>query len=100
MHHAFEIIRQTCEKWANTSKQRRDRPRYIPGFNWDELLLLNTGNRKASDPRDLVYTMLGLVDNNAEPSRMEADYRLTTAKVFARATVRIMQKINSLELLV
>jgi len=99
MHHAFENTRQTFEKWANASKQRRDRPGYALSFDWAKLLLLNTGKRKASDPRDLVYAMLGLIDDNAEPSRMEADYRLTTAEVFARAMARIMQKNNDLELL-
>jgi hypothetical protein len=99
INRAFEFISGTCEKWAIASKQRRDRPGCVPSFSSSQLLLSNTGKRKASDPRDLVYSMLGLADDSAEPSRMDADYRLTTAEVFARAMARIIQKTNNLELL-
>lgn len=96
---SFTGIGSMLELWGRVFKQRQDEPGFIPKFDFPELVLLNTGKRKASDPRDLVYAMLGLVDDDDERPKMEADYRLTTAQVFACATVQIYQRKNDLYLL-
>jgi hypothetical protein len=60
--------------------------------------ILRTGftKRKATDPRDFVYGILGLVGGD---TGIEADYTISVAEVFTRATMHIIQQEQSLAVL-
>lgn len=60
------------------------------------LLRISQGTRQATDPRDLVYGILGLADDQAS---LEIDYSLSIAEVFTRAALDIILKEKNLSLL-
>jgi len=62
------------------------------------ILLKLFGKQKATDPRDYVYGLLGLV-SKPERRNISPDYTLNTTDVFARAAITIMQEQGSLDLL-
>ncbi|KAI0517931.1 heterokaryon incompatibility protein-domain-containing protein [Xylaria bambusicola] len=55
--------------------------------------------RKATDPRDQVYGLLGLVSGHTEDTLLRPDYSLPVPNVYSRATCKIMQNDRSLRLL-
>lgn len=61
------------------------------------LLRSGIGKREASDPRDLVYGILGLVESK---DLIEPDYELSIAQVFTRAAFHIVRERQDLFLLV
>ena len=63
-----------------------------------ELLRTGLGRREASDPRDLVYGILGLAQDQAGRGII-ADYELSIAQVYANAAYAIMQNDTGLQLL-
>ncbi|KAJ9641472.1 hypothetical protein H2199_005442 [Coniosporium tulheliwenetii] len=67
-----------------------------PSLSLFNLMRTGVAKRKASDPRDLVYGILGLVDSK---EKIEPDYTLSVARVFARAAVHIICEERSLWLL-
>lgn len=60
-------------------------------------LLLQTRSCKATDPRDKVFSMLGLVDPKLY--ELKPDYRLSTAEVFKEAVFSIITKTKRLDIL-
>jgi hypothetical protein len=70
----------------------------MAGYRWSLSDILRTGitKRKATDPRDLVYGILGLVDDD---TGIEADYTISVAEVFAQAAMHIVRQEHSLALL-
>ncbi|KAI0104278.1 heterokaryon incompatibility protein-domain-containing protein [Nemania sp. FL0031] len=55
--------------------------------------------RKATDPRDQVYGLLGLVSEHTEGDLLRPDYSLPVSKVYSRACCKIMQNSKNLRLL-
>ncbi|KAI1124008.1 heterokaryon incompatibility protein-domain-containing protein, partial [Nemania abortiva] len=55
--------------------------------------------RKATDPRDQVYGLLGLVSEHMEDDLLRPDYSLTVSKVYSRACCKIIQNSKNLRLL-
>jgi hypothetical protein len=60
------------------------------------LIRTGVGRRKASDPRDLVYAILGLVESK---DKIDPDYTLPVRPVFARAAFHIIREDESLRIL-
>jgi hypothetical protein len=96
---AFTRLTRVGEMWNIASQGRKDQPGSIPKFELGDLLMSGNGKRKATDPRDLVYAVLGLLDDDAQLAKIEADYSVTTGEVFARATARIMQHDKGFDIL-
>jgi hypothetical protein len=63
------------------------------------ILRSGIAEREASDPRDLVYGILGLVQTNNEKQQIVADYSLTTAQVFAHVAANIIDDRQDLWIL-
>ncbi|KAJ8132135.1 hypothetical protein O1611_g1485 [Lasiodiplodia mahajangana] len=55
--------------------------------------------RKATDPRDQVYGLLGLVSEQTKDDLLRPDYSLSVSKVYSRACCKIMQNSKNLQLL-
>ncbi|KAI0871711.1 heterokaryon incompatibility protein-domain-containing protein, partial [Hypoxylon argillaceum] len=55
--------------------------------------------RKATDPRDQVYGLLGLVSGHTEDGLLQPDYSLSVSEVYARACYKIMQHSKDLRLI-
>jgi hypothetical protein len=64
-----------------------------------EALLKATSSRKATDPRDHVYALLGIVSDPG-PAAFELDYMETTSTAYQRAIVSIFRTRNDLDWLV
>jgi hypothetical protein len=62
------------------------------------ILRSGIARREASDPRDLVYGILGLVQSEGK-EEIVADYHLSTAQVFANAAAKIIDDQQDLQLL-
>ncbi|WAO89022.1 HET domain-containing protein [Fusarium falciforme] len=66
-------------------------------------LLVQCRFRQASDPRDKVYALLGLIDADADNSAgsfaIEADYRLSTSQVYCHATRQLLLQLGNLNVL-
>ncbi|KAF2727801.1 HET-domain-containing protein [Polyplosphaeria fusca] len=60
-------------------------------------LLWNTWDREATDPRDKVFAVLGLVGNEAHGIR--PDYNQTMVQVYCRTTKHIIREEQSLDIL-
>ncbi|KAI1102379.1 heterokaryon incompatibility protein-domain-containing protein [Jackrogersella minutella] len=60
------------------------------------LLATGVGRRQATDPRDLVYGILGLVDDNKS---IDINYTHSVARVYACAAFHIIMKERSMRLL-
>ncbi|KAH8811230.1 heterokaryon incompatibility protein-domain-containing protein [Xylogone sp. PMI_703] len=71
------------------------------GIPADELLRLLTTfrPREATDPSDKCFALLGLVDGSHTELGLQADYRLSTNKVYSRTAVAILSNSNNLDLL-
>ncbi|KAL0262752.1 hypothetical protein SLS55_001724 [Diplodia seriata] len=68
--------------------------------SWKLLSLIeNFGQRKSSDPRDKLYALLGLA-NDEVAGHIFADYSKHEAQVFSDATVMFIRDTRALELLV
>jgi len=52
-------------------------------------------HRQASDPRDMIYALMGIFPLDT-PWTMAPDYTLSTAQVFSRATVELIRQTNNL----
>ncbi|KAH7144164.1 heterokaryon incompatibility protein-domain-containing protein [Dactylonectria estremocensis] len=53
-------------------------------------------DRMASDPRDMVYGVLGLAEDEAKMAGIEADYTIGTLEVYVRATRKLIQLYGDL----
>ncbi|EEU42374.1 uncharacterized protein NECHADRAFT_79878 [Fusarium vanettenii 77-13-4] len=66
-------------------------------------LLIQCRFRQASDPRDKVYALLGLIDADADKSAssfaIEADYRLSTSQVYCHAARKLLLQSGDLNVL-
>jgi hypothetical protein len=56
-------------------------------------------NRKATDPRDKVYALLSLVEENNDRPPLLPDYRLNDAEVYIRASLESIYSSGSLSVL-
>ncbi|KAJ9636376.1 hypothetical protein H2201_003542 [Coniosporium apollinis] len=79
--------------------QRRSKQRSVEKELSLEYLLLGTCNREASDPRDHVYALLGLVSDHRD-ERLEPDYTKPAALAYQNAMVSVIKSRQSLEWLV
>lgn len=61
-----------------------------------DIMISGVGKRKASDPRDLVYGILGLVESD---ETIDADYTIDVARVYARTAFHIISEQQSLLIL-
>ncbi|RSL65857.1 hypothetical protein CEP54_004056 [Fusarium duplospermum] len=66
-------------------------------------LLIQCRFRQASDPRDKVYALLGLIDADLDDSAgslaIEADYRLSTSQVYCHAARQLLLQSGDLNVL-
>lgn len=90
------IIRQRRVMWAADSfmRFRNIRSSMYKASLWHILQLFDTN--KASDPRDYVYGLLGLV---TEDHKIEVDYEKSVAQVFMETTVSIINTSGNLDIL-
>ena len=95
-HSGFETIETLKNFCFEYSLSRTGQP--SSGLSLVEVLKTGLGRRKASDPRDLVYGILGLVQDQAGRGTI-ADYQLSIAQVYANAAYTIMQNDTGLQLL-
>ncbi|KAK0639054.1 heterokaryon incompatibility protein-domain-containing protein [Cercophora newfieldiana] len=67
----------------------------------DELFyyLLRTRGRGATDPRDKIFAVLGLVSSNIQELGIHPDYHASTEQVYCEATRRLMAVSGSLDVL-
>ena len=56
-------------------------------------------NRKATDPRDLIYGLLGLHDDLSGGHRLEPDYRKTTSEVYVDVVIKAASDDDGLRFL-
>ncbi|KAH7327547.1 heterokaryon incompatibility protein-domain-containing protein, partial [Rhexocercosporidium sp. MPI-PUGE-AT-0058] len=68
----------------------------LPALSLSRVMSSGIAKRQATDARDLVYGVLGLVQGEIH---IEADYTLSVAEVFALATVHIIQEDKNLSVL-
>ena len=68
------------------------------GLTLYEVISGGLDGRKASDPRDYIYGLCGLVQD-WKGQRLEPDYSLSTAQVYAHAAFKIIKDMKSLYLL-
>lgn len=64
-----------------------------------EQLILASSNRKATDPRDYVYALLGLINDDSFEG-IEPDYTQSASWTFQKAMVSIFKSRKSLDMLV
>lgn len=62
-------------------------------------LLWNMWDREATDPRDKVFAVFGLVSEGMRGSLPRVDYAKTIRQVYAEAAANIIQQENSLDIL-
>ena len=67
----------------------------------DEMLflLINTRHRLATDPRDKIFAILGLVRGDMSTLGIQADYRATTGDVFRHTTMTLLVNSGNLNAL-
>ncbi|KAH7355494.1 heterokaryon incompatibility protein-domain-containing protein [Pyrenochaeta sp. MPI-SDFR-AT-0127] len=63
-------------------------------------LLMRWRHRDATDPRDKVYALLGLVAESALPSARDCDYRITVPSLFSKVTVDLILSEENLRPLI
>ena len=64
-----------------------------------DTLLAGIDFREATDPRDQIYGLLGLIPDHRDDDLLQPDYTLSLAQVYTRAAVRIMRESGNLRLL-
>ena len=62
------------------------------GTRWLKLLNLAGNNFKATDPRDTIYGLLGLLGPGELPPEMQPDYGLPVSEVFHRCAVYLLKQ--------
>ncbi|ERF71393.1 hypothetical protein EPUS_07421 [Endocarpon pusillum Z07020] len=62
-------------------------------------LLQYTRGRVASDARDKVFALLGLVRHLPDPVTILPDYSMTTAQVYTRTAIELIRHANNLDIL-
>lgn len=64
-----------------------------------DTLLAGIDFREATDPRDQIYGLLGLVPDHRDDDLLRPDYTLSVAQVYTRAAFKIMRDSGNLRLL-
>jgi hypothetical protein len=84
----------SCSSKSSSGSMIDNAINYLSSFSG----ILRTGftKRKATDPRDFVYGILGLVDGD---TGIEADYTISVAEVFTRAAMHVIKQEQSLAML-
>jgi hypothetical protein len=59
-------------------------------------LLKQTRHRKATDPRDKIFGLLGLVSHGPNPTGIVPDYKRTEAQVYTDVAMRIIRHLQNL----
>jgi hypothetical protein len=62
-------------------------------------LLHQFRSRKATDPRDKVYALLGIIQQWDGPDRVIPDYQIDVRQVFWRTTITIIKNLKCLDVL-
>ena len=96
----IEILRYAFHGEANRLQQAHKKPKDTKDPLNLMTVLLTTQGRKASDPRDKIYALLGLVDPAMLPSYgIEVDYSrsCTTEHLFIKATTAALRVHKTLE---
>lgn len=62
-------------------------------------LLIHVREREATNPRDKVYSVLGLMDGKSEAMGIAPDYKASTEQVFKNAAVCILKHSSNLDIL-
>lgn len=103
--HPEDILQQNNEAKAEAAEEQRAvlyymrlKIRRYGGIAFLEAIRLNW-NRKATDPRDKVFALLGIVSNCQGLRKVDADYTLNEHEVFAKATFEILRRQRSLKFL-
>jgi len=67
----------------------------------DEMLffLFRARNREATDPRDKIFALLGLISGDVCALGIQADYRATAEDIFRHATGRLLENSKNLDAL-
>lgn len=67
----------------------------------DEMLffLFRARNREATDPRDKIFALLGLISGDVSALGIQADYRAAAQDVFRHATGRLLENSKNLDAL-
>ncbi|KAH7414317.1 heterokaryon incompatibility protein-domain-containing protein [Phaeosphaeria sp. MPI-PUGE-AT-0046c] len=77
---------------------RRHRPEMAWKLSFTDalyIILSTESNFEATDPRDVIYGFLGLVENwQPEQRRIDPDYSLQCSTVYTRATLALLQNGN------
>ena len=68
------------------------------GLNLLELISLYR-ERKCKDPRDKIYSLLGLASSGVHARLVDPDYNKSTQEVFEDATVELLQRTGGLQVL-
>jgi hypothetical protein len=68
----------------------------ITSLSLYNIMRMGVASRKASDPRDLVYGILGLVESE---EKIEPDYNLSISQVFANCAIHIICEQRNLSFL-
>lgn len=63
-------------------------------------LLMRWRHREATDPRDKVYALMGLLPHNVLPAARTYDYRAPAANLFANVTIDLIQEEGGLRPLI
>ena len=93
---SFRPVKELFELWALNAAKRANGGEF--NASWGCIMASGFGNRQATNPRDLIYGMLGLVSNEG-PDKIMADYSVPIATVFAGAAKRIIEEKDNLTVL-
>ncbi|RDW63603.1 hypothetical protein BP6252_11148 [Coleophoma cylindrospora] len=96
LNRSFQCIKESSELWVMNDAERAKGSEIH--CSWGHILASGLGSRQATDARDLVYGVLGLVLNEG-PDKLMADYNVSVATVFAEATKRIIDEKTGLQVL-
>jgi hypothetical protein len=92
----FRSIKNLFELWAIRAAKRANGGEL--NASWACIIVSGLGNRQATNPRDLIYGMLGLVSNEG-PDKIMADYSVSIANVFISVARRVIEESGNLTVL-
>jgi hypothetical protein len=96
-HHIVKIMARLFEHVQIIEHQRKILRNTASGFTSTLLdVLARFRYTRATDPRDKIYAVLGLV---AEPHTIGVDYSKTTCEVFQDATIQLINNTSTLDIL-
>ena len=93
----FEVLRRLgpIRNFGNMKTTRASLER----TNIYHILLAGIDFREATDPKDYIYGLLGLLPDHQDDDLLRPDYTLSVAQVYTRAALKIMRDSGDLRLL-